>query len=102
VILDDVLTTFFYSINCLAIFISFNLCATMMRNFPRQEIRNHDSPKITHHGYRCTKKIYPVWGIFYFSFIPRLGIKASWLSAVKFYHGCTQVNLKMKEALAEI
>jgi hypothetical protein len=45
----------------------------MMRNFPRQEIRNHDSPKITHHGYRCTKKIYPVWGIFYFYFIPRLG-----------------------------
>jgi hypothetical protein len=45
----------------------------MMRNFPRQEIRNHDSPKITHHGYRCTKKIYPVWGIFFFSFIPRLG-----------------------------
>ena len=39
----------------------------MMRNFLRQEIRNHDTPKITHHGYRCTKKIYSIviWGIVY-------------------------------------
>jgi hypothetical protein len=66
-------------LNCVYIVInknfSINLCANMMRNFPRQEIRNHDSPKITHHGYRCTKKINPVWGIFYFYFISRLGYK---------------------------
>jgi hypothetical protein len=40
----------------------------MMRNFPRQEIRNHDSPKITHHGYRCTKKNIPRLGYILFFF----------------------------------
>jgi hypothetical protein len=39
------------------------LCATMMRNFQRHVIRNNDTPIITDHGYRCTKKYSP-FGVF--------------------------------------